>query len=130
VTGYYLEAGYQSGASREEAWEALKRITLEICETPTVIAEEALAYGCPVEAEGTHINKFAESYRARTDLTIRIKEKGDIGVDEDAETGKVVQYASGGGQSRIMKEHFRRAFCRLAIRRMHAEGYEVNMTVA
>ena len=125
MTGYYLEPGYQSGASREAAWEALKRITLEISDAPERIALEAAAFGVRQIPD-----EYLAAYRERTDLTVRIKERGDIGVDEDAETGHVVQYASGGGQSRVMKEHLRRAFCRLAIREMHLLGYEVNMRVS
>lgn len=126
MTGYYIESGYQSGCSREEAWEEIKRITNYLCEHPSLIAEEALNFRAPAIADDETILEFALKYKERTDLTIRIIEDEVDGEDRR----HVVQYASGGGQSRVMKEHLRRAFCRLVLTEMHRRGMEVNITVA
>lgn len=135
MTSYRLEVGYQSGSSREEAWECLKEITEEICEHPEELVSEACRFDGKRNTHHPHCGKsfrgllaeYAEAYKPpRKDLTLRIIENTRDGVDENS----VVQYASGGGEGRVVKESLRRAFCRLAIQRMHREGYEVNLTVA
>jgi hypothetical protein len=127
MTGYYIEAGYCSGASREEAWAKIKEITNYLCEHPSLIVEEALKFGAPKSADGDGIEYYAQKYKERTDLTIRIKE----GIDEftKEERNQVVQLASGGGRGRVMKEHMRRAFCRLVMYEMHKLELEVNISV-
>jgi hypothetical protein len=129
MTGYYIETGYQSGCSREEAWEEIKRITRYLCDHPNLLVKEALEFRAPATADGETILDYANKYKEQNDLTCRIIEKQDK-LDPDEQIQHVVQYASGGGASRTMKEHLRRAFCRLVMNEMHRKGMEVNVRVS
>ena len=66
--------------------------------------------------------EYLEAYREEKDLTMFHTGEGD----ERA----VVQFASGHGEGRLIKESLRRAVCRLLIADMHNEDVEVNLRVA
>lgn len=127
-TSYYIELGYNGGFSsqldRDEQWEVLKSAVLEIREHPERIWDEARAFGAPEEDDdGETLESYCERYRPpATDQTIY--------VEDTADRRYVVQMASGGEPARLMKEHVRRAFCRLVIYAMHRQSIEVNLTVS
>ncbi len=130
MTGYHISIGYLSDGDKDEAWAALKEVVAALCAEPSRIAVEAVRYGMrPNQAE-----EHAEAYRSfspktgRTeDSTLVIKERDFE--DEDSYP-QVMQLASGGGESRVLKEAMRRAFCRLALEEMHKRGLEININVA
>lgn len=129
MTGYYIELGYQSGYSADfdldEAWKEMKTVCGEICSRPERIADEAVRLGAPVEDDGAEIYTYAQSYHNCSDLTIKIVEK-----EKDGEKRRYIQqFASGGNPCRMMKEHLRRAFCRLMMEEMHKRGIEINISV-
>lgn len=69
---------------------------------------------------------YARAYVGDQDITIRVEE------EEDETYGKlpvIRQSASGGGESREIKEAFRRAFCRLVLQEMHRSQMEVSISV-
>jgi hypothetical protein len=131
-TSYIIGIGYNSGASCDfkftssngffaEAWELLKSVVIEICNNPNRIVEEARKFSAAETcANGTTcctLEGHAEKYRIPwTDRTIAFDEKKK----------EVVQMASG---DRLVKEHIRRAFCRLVINEMHKHNIEVNLMV-
>jgi hypothetical protein len=127
-TSYYIEIGYNSGFSSQiiDEWHMLKDVAIAICDHPERIAEEAIAFGAPRTLEGEDLFAYAHSYATREDLTISFVESKD-------EYGKpdcfILQCASGGGASRILKEHLRRAFCRLVLYEMHRRGIEITIRV-
>lgn len=135
MTGYYLEIGYCSqGPDLEEAWEILKQVVREICDRPGQIAKEAErclpAFGIPVPDLNT-VSDYLERYRLiddNQDLTIFIEETPRDPGNKEFKP-RIVQYASGGEPGRKLKEHLRRAFCRLVIEKMHKREIEVNLSV-
>jgi hypothetical protein len=127
-TSYHLSIGYNSGCScpkelikPEQSWELLKSAVLVICGDPALIVAEARKFGAPEQCangpECCTLEGHAERYKTPwTDQTIRFNEKNK----------QVIQIASG---DREVKEHVRRAFCRLVIAAMHKYNIEVNMEV-
>lgn len=125
ATGYTLELGYQSGySSHADAWEALKAYALYLCDHPAEIYDEARKFGAPDALDGERLMDYAARYHGAVDLTLVIQDP------EGDEKGHVYQCASGGAPARVLKEHLRRAFCRLVIAEMHRKGIEVNLTVS
>lgn len=127
MRGYYLDIGYSDNP--EEAWKELRRHVVHLCAHPERIATEASRLGCPEELEGEMLADYAERYRDREDYTIFIQETA-LATLADPGSPYVVQFASGGGPGRVLKEHLRRAFCRLVIEHMHRQGIEVNLRVS
>lgn len=124
MTGYYLRPGYQSGGSREEAWEQMKLFVTYYRDLPDdIIAEVHRVEKVSFPEE---LRDCAKAYDAKTgsDLTLRICEA------EEHQEAAIVQLASGGGSYREAKEQCRRAFCRLIITECHKRGIEVNLEVA
>lgn len=130
MTGYHITLGYQSGISRRVGdqgtdWEHLKAAAEMLCQHQDQIAAEVRKERVLVSAEV--LDEYVSRYRLsgdEEDLTLNFVEpSGD-------EKGEVWQAASGGGESRAIKEAVRRAFCRLLILEMHRLGIEVNLTVA
>lgn len=129
MTGYHISIGYLSGYDKEEAWEVLKRVVLELCNAPARIAEEAMRFGM----NGAVAREYAEAYRGASlesrgteDSTLRIIEANPV----EETKPEIMQLASGGGPSRIYKEQMRRAFCRLVMDEMHKLEIEININVA
>ncbi len=120
MTGYYISVGYNSQHSPEEVWRELEMVMRELCANPKRIADEACAVGAPIEVGGENIYDYAERYQANDGIAIL----------ETSEGKHIAQTASGGGVSRILKEHLRRAFCRLVLAAMHGKGMEINITVS
>ena len=124
MTSYILEVGYNSCNNKEDVSDELKKVAIEICEQWTEISDEASLMSSPYYKS---LFEYAESYGTcgedgTNDLTLKI--------DKDEEGLYYLrQAASGGGESREVKEHLRRAFCRLVIREMHKKGMEVNLRV-
>jgi hypothetical protein len=127
MTYYIIGVGYNSGSSckeyhnNEKAWELLKSVVIEICNNPEKITEEAHKFNAPETCQHgptcCTLAGHAERYKLPwKDLTIRF--------DEENQT--VVQLASG---DREVKEHIRRAFCRLVLYAMHKHNVEINITV-
>jgi len=124
-TTYIIQIGYLSGAStqisHDEAWKILKEYTARLSRQPQIIHDEAVKFGapetCPCGCGATlmeHCEIYGEDHNPGIPLII------------DDQRQQIVQLASG---SRTMKEHVRRAFCRLLIYEMHRHGIEVNLTV-
>lgn len=122
ATGYTLQVGYLSAGNREEAWREMKAITAALRADPSAITREVLRLESGHTSES--LDDYAEAYRLDSDATITIHEA--IG-DRPA---CIHQMASGGGESRDIKEAMRRAFCRLVIEAMHRKGIEVTMIVS
>ena len=129
MTGYHISIGYLSGYDKEEAWEVLKRVVLELCNAPERIAEEAMRFGM----DGAVAREYAEAYRGASletrgteDSTLRIIE----GERAEGNPPQIMQLAGGAGPSRVIKEAMRRAFCRLVMYEMHKREIEININVA
>jgi len=123
MTGYHITLGYMSnrndGANRE-VWQEVVRLALNICDSPELIASEAVALGMsPATAR-----EYAQAYKERFDSTIRFKE-----ADGDS-PAQIMQLAGGAGPSRSIKEAMRRAFCRLLMHECHKREIEINVNVA
>ena len=117
-TGYHIEAGYNSGCSREVVEEQLLAEVDSICDNPEQIL-------CEVERveKLKPSDEYADCYRKPwSDCTIKIL--------NDGHKISVMQMASGGGDERGIKESMRRAFCRLVLERMHRNQMEVNVIVS
>lgn len=125
ATGYHIGVGYNSSASsREDVWKKLKETAIGICKKPEQILDEdsAVMLGLdPIPEE------YIDGYRLPwKDLTIKILEE-----NRELETeNQIMQMASGCGEGREFKERLRRAFCRIIMRKMHALGMEITITVA
>lgn len=129
MTGYHISIGYLSGYDKDEAWEVLKRVVLELCNAPARIAEEAMRFGM----DGAVAREYAEAYRGASlethgteDSTLRIIEKNEA----EGTPPQIMQLAGGSGPSRLYKEQMRRAFCRLVMYEMHKLEIEININVA
>jgi hypothetical protein len=126
MTSYTIRLGYQSGYSGEITWEELKALALAIADDPEAICREAVAFGAPTHLGSGSLREAAENYRTREDLTLKFHEADPA--DEDSEPC-IRQSASGGAPYRVLKEHLRRAFCRLLMAEVHRRGAEVSLTV-
>lgn len=129
MTGYHISIGYLSDYDKDEAWEVLKNVALDLCHAPVRIADEAITYGMGVDIA----LEYAEAYRGASiethgteDSTLRIVE----GNAAEKAQPQIMQLAGGVGESRTTKEAVRRAFCRLVMREMHKLGIEININVA
>lgn len=131
MTSYTLSIGYLSGYStdldRDAAWLALLESVNARRSDPQAIIREAKRFDAPDKCRNgcCTIAEAAAAYDpSNNDLTVVvIDERGPDGEDNR----RVVQYASG---DRDLKEHVRRAFCRLIIQDMHRRGIEVDLSVA
>ena len=130
--GYYISLGYDSGSSRDvsikkdERWAKLRELALEIAADPSKLEIEARLGGSPplVDEEGTKLLRYAQA------LVIDLASKDNPCVRLNDEAEQIEMMCSGGGvKSRGMKEHVRRAFCRLVIQKAHRLGLEVNLGV-
>ena len=121
MTGYTFSIGYLSGygyqGSTDEAWQELVIVVDSLRKRPDRIATEARRLGAPEQCEQgcCTLMTLALAYQNH-DATLVIRH------DEQ----RVDQYASG---DRVLKEHVRRAFCRLVIEDMHRLGIDVNLRV-
>ncbi len=128
-TEYNLSLGYQSGYSRQGGhdvfWQLLRGCVESLRYDPEAIVAEARRLAAP-ETCGKGcctLRSVAKSYMLD-------KHKGSPLVIRDPEGedgGYVLQLTTG---DRKLKEHVRRAFCRLVIERMHRLGIEVNLRVS
>lgn len=132
MTSYVLTPGYNSGSSGsfagpDEQWAALKRVAAAVRADPDALAREARRFGCPEACEDgcCTLAEFVDVYRPKENVPLVV----DYTLQVDDKNREVRQYASGGGASRTIKEHLRRAFCRLVIARCHAVGLEINLRV-
>ena len=130
MTGYHISIGYMSGCpDKEEAWETLKAVVLDLCNAPALIADEAISFGMDrataLEYAGAYVGASIAN-RGTEDSTLRI-------IEADAKEGtppQIMQLAGGIDPSRSIKEAIRRAFCRLIMREMHKREIEININVA
>lgn len=118
VTGYTIEIGYLSAGAKEQAWGRLRAVALDICEHPERITDEVFRLE-PANVREV-VSEYAQSYKDRVDLTIHFYN------DEHC----IRQLASGGGESRDLKEACRRAMCRLLLEAMHRERIELSIIVS
>jgi hypothetical protein len=118
VIGIGYNSGYSSNKKSDDLWEKIRDISLELCNNPELIVEEALKVDSgKVTLE--ELTQYSKCYITRTDSTIRFNE------DEK----QIRQCASGSLPSRLIKEILRRAFCRLLLYKAHAEGIEITIGV-
>ncbi len=122
MTSYTLSIGYISGYSfkgdKDDAWQALVNCVEALKRNPDRIVAEArrldapeqCKHGCCTlqETAGAYLNDDATLVIYHSDRAVR-------------------QFASG---DRMLKEHVRRAFCRLVMEDMHRQGIEVNLQVS
>lgn len=126
-TGYRVEVGYNSSWHRDDAWERLKAEAQRVrSDGQAILAEARRVEALRVDEFSAEVlGEYVAAYAADADLTLTIHESAS----ED-ERPCIRQLASGGGESRDIKELLRRAFCRLLIAAMHREGIEVNLVVS
>lgn len=131
MTGYHISIGYLSGGAydKDEAWEILKTVVLDLCHAPARIADEAVSFGMLL----AQALEYAEPYtsasvenRGTEDSTLRIIEKNEA----EGTHAQIMQLAGGADPSRSLKEAMRRAFCRLVMQEMHKREIEININVA
>lgn len=121
-TGYHIEIGYNSAHNRDDAWTELKAVVERLRHQPDLIVAEVRREQ-PGLASDDVLRDYAESYGPDLDLTLKVIEA--VGERRP----EIYQSASGGGESRDIKEAMRRAFARLVIFEMHKQGIEVNFVV-
>lgn len=130
MTGYHISIGYQSGGpDKEEAWEILKRVVLEICNRPHYLIDEAVRFGMQPREAHEYAGAYASAcveYAGTEDSTLRIIE----GPRAEGNPPQIMMLAGGSGESRTIKEAMRRAFCRTVMDEMHKRGIEININVA
>ncbi len=149
TTEYCIELGYQSGysfdGSDDERWTILVDEVRGLIARPELIAAEATAYGAPgycCEKKCMSLLDACNAYQNIGLLDAPITIKGNMNdrhiigspdapvAIEDSTSGRyIVQYTTG-GDVRTLKEHVRRAFCRLVIQRMHMYQIEICLTVS
>lgn len=123
MTGYHISVGYNSAWKNPEVWRELTAVVERLRHQPDLIIAEVRRERVDL-ASVEDLRGYAEAYAANQDLTLKV-------IDEDGDRPpEIVQLASGGGDSRDIKEAMRRAFCRLVIFEMHKLGMEVNLVVA
>lgn len=126
--GYHIRLGYNGRTDwhSDDAWKELKNFALKLAKQPEVIAEEAKKFNAPEnccdECETTLID-VCKTYDKSYGNPLTIIDKLDNEGDPDKQ---VMQMATGGC---LLKDHTRRAFCRLIINEMHKQGIEVSLTV-
>jgi len=122
MTGYTITVGYNSGHSREDVGRELLAFIEALRSSPQTLINEVERLE-PGLAGPELLAEYAASYGPEsTDLTLRIDTADGLPV--------IRQSASGGGQSRDLKEAFRRAFCRLVMEAMHKLRMEISINVA
>lgn len=122
--GYYIELGYMShSVPGPEPWQQIIEFAKNLCSRWYRIATEAERHGMSYD----DAKEYAECYQDCNDLTIQFK---DAEPGDDGNKARIVQYASGGGPEREIKEAMRRAFCRLVMEFAHSRRIEVNIYVA
>lgn len=126
MTGYHITIGYNSAGDRRKAFETLKAVVQDIrTDSERLIREVWREKQYPHQRDRETLKEYAEMYLLPArDHTLTIIEP------HDDEPGQIMQLASGGGESRDIKEELRRAFSRLVILEMHRRGIEVNLVVA
>jgi|ERR1043165_2461901 hypothetical protein len=131
MTGYHISIGYLSGGpyDKEDAWEILKQVALDLCNAPARIADEAISFGMNRDIA----TEYAAAYvgasiatRGTEDSTLRIIEANE----KEGTAPQIMQLAGGADPSRSIKEAIRRAFCRLVMYEMHKREIEININVA
>lgn len=122
MTTHTISIGYNSGdgslkLSRNKSWLVLKRTVEEICADIASLIAEARKYNAPEEDADGDLQDFANYYKLPwQDQTIYFDEKLHV----------VIQNSSG---RRNIKEHLRRAFCRLVMQKLHQRNIEININV-
>lgn len=129
MTGYHISIGYLSGGDydKDEAWEVLKKVVLDLCHNPHHLMDELVSFGMnpriAAECAAAYVGA-SEATRGTEDSTLRIIEA------KDDDPPQVMQLAGGADEWRVHKEATRRAFCRLVMREMHKLEIEININVA
>ncbi len=126
-TEYTIELGYISGYSFKDgydaAWEILVNETHRLINEPALIATEARAYGSPEVCCDRGCLSLLEACKAYVNRGM----DAPLAIIEDDHGRRVIQFTTG---NRPLREHVRRAFCRLLIQRMHRQQIEVNLVVS
>lgn len=125
ATGWSITIGYNSSHSpveKEDLWEILKNSAQIWRINASTLRDEAERYGAPLELDGENLMDFCEVYRRDWLMG------GPLHIDDDKQALYID--ASGGGASRVLKEHVARAFCRLVVIDMHHKCIEVNLHVS
>ena len=117
---YTIKPGYNPNHSLEKVGERLHATVQEIRQQPSMIAQEVLR--CSELFKLADLDAYCACYLPSIDnCTIKCVGTG--------ETACVLQFASGGGLARTIKEHCRRAFVRIVINEMHRHEMEVSLEV-
>lgn len=128
MTSYHISIGYLSGYDKDEAWEVLKKVVLDLCHNPHHLMDELVLFGMnprvASECAAAYVGA-SEATRGTGDSTLRI-----IEADNEGNPPQIMQLAGGDGEWREYKEATRRAFCRLVMREMHKLEIEINVNVA
>lgn len=124
MISYIMSVGYNSGRCKDSVWDSLKQEVEKLCDRPVEILEEVLKeidLSCLGSICDDALEQYAAWYKNCKDETIFI-------IDDKNERS-ITQYASGYGESRKIKELFRRAFIRLIMKRMHKLNMDINVHV-
>lgn len=127
MTGYHISIGYLSDYDKDEAWSVLKMVVLDLCHNPHHLVDEAVRLGMLPQIASMYAAAYTGASRENAgtgDSTLRIIEGS-----EDSPP-QIMMLASGTGESRLIKEAMRRAFCRVLMREMHKLEIEINVNVA
>lgn len=115
MTTYVLSVGYSSTVGVDKAVVRIEEIAKSIIAEQNKLIQE-VRFSTTKEISSPELMEYAKCYNSE-DLTIRFKH------------GEIIQIASGGGESREIKELFRQAFCRLVIKEANAEDINVNLNI-
>lgn len=128
MTSYTIEVGYNSGYSfttglritPNQQWECLKSVITKVCNDTQRIIDDAKLYGAPdIDRHGNTLSEAAEMCKDGNPNGFRFYEnQGDN------------QFRMPASGDRELKEHVRRAICRLVILDMHKMGIEVCLRVS
>lgn len=127
MTSYIIEIGYNSGYSqmhpyinsKDNQWACLKETVTRVCNDTQRIIDDAKLYGAPdIDRRGNTLSEAAEMCKDGN--------PNGFFFQENEEGNHFVMHASG---DRELKEHVRRAICRMVILDMHKLGIEVCLRV-
>lgn len=121
---YIVYPGYDCGRN-ESQWLREYADNLDLAAIKAI----ALANGCPTDdGQGETIDAYIDAYRTRSDLTMVYDDDYQPDSNDDETCFAFRQYASGGGQSRTIKEHLRRAVAIHALTEASKRGINLSVT--
>jgi hypothetical protein len=123
MTSYRIRVGYNSNHDNADVGDEMLGVLDALQCSPSLIVDEVIRLEPSMDRR--LLEEYAASYRKPVeDMTVFIEHEADCD-----NLPVIVQFASGGGEGRPVKEALRRAVCRIVMEHCHRSGMEVNVTV-